>query len=342
MRRILTGPTAALVALAMTYSQAWPSQAWAATANTAVGPDASDDQDDEDIEIVDDEEMEGGDGKTPPPPGATPQGDDLGLDLDEEGDGATDVAPEDAEQEVDSEAKQLADEERDIKVIQRQRMLKKGRFELTPQVGITVNDPYVRHYTVGLDLNYWIKNRMAIGITGTGLIGALTPRYKNIRFQEGLLLTANETLWQASANFTYNAFYGKIAIFNRALLHWEGSLVAGGGALQTRVIPRYDAIHDSFSTITGGGHFGIVGRFYVPKLDWLSVNFGTRAWVYPDKLEPINRGPGDASSSAGDDPALADPALAKDAASTEIAFNVTFFLGISFFFPTSFKYSTGR
>ena len=82
-------------------------------------------------------------------------------------------------QEADSEEKQIKAEIGQIRVVQRQRMLKKKRFELQPQFGISVNDPYVRHYSIGLDVNYWFHNRMAVGLTGTGLVGARTPRYNS-------------------------------------------------------------------------------------------------------------------------------------------------------------------
>ena len=137
----------------------------------------------------------------------------------------------------DSENQQLKADKAFITVVQRQRFLKKKRFELSPQAGITVNDPFVRHYAFGAELNYWITNRFAVGITGTGFLGNKTSRYNNIRFQEGVLLTANRMLWQASVNVTYNPFYGKIAMFNRALLHWESFVNVGGGAIQTKVIP---------------------------------------------------------------------------------------------------------
>lgn len=339
MRRIVSGPLAALVVLATV-----PLPAAAAT-RVVQEPDPAEEEED-DLVIVDDE-MEGG-GEEPAPEGETPEEDGGGEEIDLFGDD-TSTEPTDeggparpGEQDKDSEEKQIQAEKGLITVIQRQRMLKKGRFELQPQVGITVNDPYVRHYTLGLDFNYWFHNRMAIGLTGTGLIGARTPRYDNIRFQEGLLLTANQSLWQASLNFTYNPFYGKIAIFNRALLHWEGSAMIGAGATQTRVIPRYQSLHEPFSTVTGGGHVTLMGRFYGPKLDWLSVDFGVRTWIYADKYEPINRGPDDDATGLGDDPTLDDPSAAKDASSFEAAFNVTFFLGVSFFFPTSFDYKTPR
>jgi outer membrane beta-barrel protein len=328
---------------------AFPAPAWAAAFGPAAPPAGGTPPAGEDDVVVVEDEMEGGAGETPPagekPAGETPPAGDTDIDL--FGDEGTKGQPvpegEVGKQDKDSEAKQIKAEQGLISVVQRQRMLKRKRFELQPQFGITINDPYVRHYTIGVDLNYWLTNRMAIGLTGTGFIGAKTPRYDNIRFQEGLLLTANQILWQASVNYSYNFIYGKIAIFNRALLHWEGSLSVGGGAMQTRVIPRYESIHDPFSTVTGGGQFGINGRFYVPRVNWFSFNFGVRTWIYADKQEPINRGPDDNPATGGsDDPELNDPDNAKAAAEFDVGFNVVFYLGVSFFFPTRFEYTTPR
>jgi outer membrane beta-barrel protein len=333
MRRILSGPLAGLMVLWAT-----PTPALAAMAAAVVDTRGPEPEEDEDVVIVDDE-MEGDEQV----PEAEEPTEDAGDD-DILGDGGPPPVTEDTgKQDKDSEDRQIKAEMGLISVVQRQRMLKRNRFELQPQFGITVNDPYVRHYTLGLDLNYWFHNRMAIGLFGTGFIGAKTPRYDNIRFQEGLLLTANQTLWNAALQFSYNPFYGKIAIFNRWLLHWELAASIGGGALQTRVIPRYESLHDPFTTVTGGGFFGFVGRMYVPRVNWLAVNVGLRTWIYPDKLEPANRGPQTDPLQGGTDIAeLDDPSAAKSAADFQLAFNVSVFLGVSFFFPTSFEYTTPR
>jgi hypothetical protein len=111
--------------------------------------------------------------------------------------------------------------------------------------------------------------------------------------------------------------------------------------LQTRVIPRYEALHDPFTTITGGGQFGLISRFYGRRVDWLSVNAGVRTWIYPDKQEPRNRGP-DTGAGGVDLAELDDPDRAKDAADFKVAFNVVFFLGVSFYVPTKFEYTTPR
>lgn len=354
MRRFIYGPFTGLLVLG-----ALPATALASSSPVSLGTapvvaidatrtvdEPEDDEEDEELVIIDDEEMEGG---GEPSEGGEPGpdvGGDVGGELDilsEDDAGSGDAAIEDdAAPDENSESAQIKAEMGLITVVQRQRMLKKKRFELQPQFGITVNDPYVRHYTLGLQADYWLTNRMALGVVGTGLIGAKTPRYDNIRRQEGLLLTANEVLWQANVNFTYNFMYGKIAIFNRALLHWEAGASIGGGALQSRVIPRYESLHEPFSNITGGGVVGFHSRTYLPRVNWLAFDLGLRYWLFADRLEPGERGPDTTPGTGTDNPSFDDPATAKENTTPQLAHNVTFFLGVSFFFPTSFEYTTPR
>jgi outer membrane beta-barrel protein len=255
-----------------------------------------------------------------------------------------------------TEAEQRKIDEKEITVIQPQAFLnvytdsatqkKKYRVELMPQVGLTINDPYVRHWTAGAEINIWLTNRMAIGLNGTAFFGRRTPQYDRIRFQEGLLLTANRTLWQASVDYLYEPFYGKIALFNRLLLHWESYLQIGGGAIHTQNIPRFQAIHPTpYNHITGQVNVAVGVRYYIQNLNWFSVNLGVRTFGYFDAYEPANRGV-NTMGTAGmeiDDPGLDDPKAAYKAAKAEplgdrLAFNAMFFLGVSFYLPPTFEY----
>jgi outer membrane beta-barrel protein len=301
----------------------------------------------QDVVIMEDE-MEG---EQPAPPTGDGGGPDLGGLLGGEGEegkpDATQAGAGEGEAaaagpaEADSEENQIKTDQGLITVVQRQRMLKRKRFDLQPQFGISINDPYVRHYVLGAELNYWLTNRMAIGLAGHGFIGARTPRYANVRIQEGVLLTANEVLWQASLQYTYNPFYGKIAIFNRALLHWEAYVQVGGGAIQTQVIPRFEALHEPFTNLTGQGNLALGARFYLPApINWISVNAGVRHFMYPDLLEPFERGPTAGATVSRDD--LDDPDVAKDNAERVLGQTTMAFIGVSFYFPTKFEYSTQR
>jgi outer membrane beta-barrel protein len=246
-------------------------------------------------------------------------------------------------------------DEKEITVIQPQAFLnvyvdsatgkKKRRIELMPQVGLTINDPYIRHWAAGAEVNFWLTNRMAVGINGTAFFGNRTPQYDRIRFQEGLLLTANKTLWQASVDYTYEPFYGKIALFNRLLLHWESYLQIGGGAIHTQNVPRFQAIHPTpYNHITGQVNIAAGVRYYIQNLQWFSVNFGVRTFGFFDALEPQNRG---VNPAGGDNPNLNDPKAAYAAAKEvplgeRLAFNVLFFVGVSFYIPPKFEYSYRR
>ncbi len=342
MRRLVSGPLALLTALTVPILSL-PAPALAAG---SLGPAEPAGDEGEDDMIILDDEMEGetpAEGQ-PAGEGGEPAPELEGL-LDDEDTKAAEADAKKAQGEAgkedpNSEEKQIKTETKLIRVVQRQRMLKKKRVDLQPQVGISVNDPYVRHYSFGAEISYWLTNRMALSVAGAGFVANRTPRYDNVKIQEGLLLTANKVLWRAGLNFQYNPFYGKIAIFNRFLLHWEGYVQIGGGVMQTKIIPRFEALHKPFKTFTGGGQFTIGARVYMPKLDWFSVNFGAQTWIYPDKLEPNNRGPGDMTS--GDDPGLDSASAAKKAAKFSVQFQTILFLGLSFYFPTSFEYTTPR
>ncbi|KIG13187.1 hypothetical protein DB30_00495 [Enhygromyxa salina] len=254
-----------------------------------------------------------------------------------------------------SEEDQRKIDEKEITVIQPQAFLnvyidantgkKKRRIELMPQVGLTINDPFVRHWAAGAEINFWLNNRMALGINGTAFFGSKTAQYDRIRFQEGLLLTANKTLWQASLDYQYEPFYGKIALFNRLLLHWESYLQIGGGAIHTQNLPRFQAVHPTpYNHITGQVNFAVGVRYYIQNLDWFSVNLGVRTFGFFDAYEPQNRGvnPGSGDSPLLDDPAAAYAEAKQAPLGDRLAFNVLFFVGASFYLPPKFDYSYRR
>jgi outer membrane beta-barrel protein len=341
MRRILFGLTALAVC-------AYPLPLLAA-------PPAEPPPEEEEL-VLDEDEMDAAPAEEP---AETGPGDTSFLDEGDEGDTGTEVGATGEGEDVTavslSEEDQRKADEREITVIQPQSFLnvytdantgkKKRRIELMPQVGLTINDPYVRHWAAGAEINYWLTNRVALGINGTAFFGAKTAQYDRIRFQEGLLLTANKSLWQASLDFQYEFLYGKIALFNRLLLHWESYMQIGGGAIHTQNLPRFQAVHPTpFNHITGQANFAIGVRYYIQNLDWFSVNLGVRTFGYFDAYEPQNRGVNPAS---GDDPNLDDPKAAYRAAKQQplgerLAFNVLFFIGASFYLPPKFDYSFRR
>ena len=220
----------------------------------------------------------------------------------------------------------------DIVVVPRKAFLKGGRFEFQPFTGITVNDSLIRHYVLGVDLNYFLTDVFWIGLQGQYFIHQLTNQEELVGSEYNRAPTLNQYLYGGALNFGYVPVYGKFALFNRSILSWEIWASAGVGVTFTKVIPR-DPANDAFAfqntDITP--NVGIGSRFFL--LNWLSVNFALRDYLVPDKFEPIR------------DPAAApitSSAQYKAQAQSELVQNVLFYVGVGLYLPTKFQYKTPR
>jgi outer membrane beta-barrel protein len=220
----------------------------------------------------------------------------------------------------------------DIVVVPRKAFLKGGRFEFQPFAGLSVNDSLIRHYVLGLDLNYFLTDVFWIGLQGQYFIHQLTNQEELVGSEYNRAPTLNQYLYGGALNFGYVPIYGKFALFNRSILSWEIWASAGVGVTFTKVIPR-DPANDAFAfqntDITP--NVGIGSRFFL--LNWLSVNFALRDYLVPDKFEPKSDG-----LSAG----IMNSAQAKARAQSELVQNVLFYVGVGIYLPTKFQYKTPR
>jgi outer membrane beta-barrel protein len=220
----------------------------------------------------------------------------------------------------------------DIVVVPRKAFLKGGRLEFQPFTGISVNDSLIRHYVLGVDLNYFLTDVFWIGLEGQYFIHQLTNQEELVGSEYNRAPTLNQYLYGGALNFGYVPIYGKFALFNRSILSWEIWASAGVGVTFTKVIPR-DPANDAlaFQNTDITPNVGIGSRFFL--LDWLSVNFALRDYLVPDKFEPKPDG-----LSAG----IMTSAQAKARAQSELVQNVLFYVGVGIYLPTKFQYKTPR
>jgi outer membrane beta-barrel protein len=123
--------------------------------------------------------------------------------------------------------------------------------------------------------------------------------------------------------------YGKFAVLDRKIVTWEVAFTAGIGATQSEVIPR-DTRFPGFTNILITPNVGAGMRFFLFK--WLTVSLGVRDYVFIDKFEPTNRELG--MNETADE--------AKENADSALINNVMFQIGVSFWIPPSFEYTTFR
>jgi outer membrane beta-barrel protein len=222
----------------------------------------------------------------------------------------------------------------DILVVPRKRFIKSGRFEFQPFTGVSVNDTLIRHYVFGVDLNYYLTDVLWIGLQGQYFIKQLTNQEELVGLEYNRAPTLNQYLYGGSFNFGYVPLYGKFALFNRSIMHWEMWASAGVGVTITKVIPR-DPANDAlaFQNTDLTPNIGIGSRFFI--FDWLTINFALRDYIVPDKFEPLLDG-----NQAT--PAITTAEQAKANAHSALVNNLMFYVGAGIYLPTKFQYKTPR
>jgi outer membrane beta-barrel protein len=218
----------------------------------------------------------------------------------------------------------------EIYAVQQVYALRNNRVELMPSFGFTLNDPFVSHPNVGVGLNYWITNVLAIGANLNWYQGLESESDLNFHVRRSTRLATRPTEFQygASLNFTYVPVYGKFAMFNKYIFQWDAYIVGGVGIMHTRPVPVVDPEYRSFDYTykLSIGNPGIGLRVFLSK--WLTVFFETRTYPYLEKLENLNV-------------ALGDERKNKDTwldSSSTLVWNVVASVGMTIYFPFRFDY----
>jgi outer membrane beta-barrel protein len=267
-------------------------------------------------------------GDKTPPVDTSPVG---GLDLDLTGLGETE-APE-AKKPVEAAGAPRKSWE-DIVVVPRKAFLKKHRLEIAPFAGITLNDPLIRHYSFGGDLNYYITDVLSIGGEGQYFIKELSERESLVGLQYYLVPTLNKLKYHYALAFGYVPGYGKFGLFNKWIVHWDLAFALGVGRIKTEIIPR--AFGDkSFTNDDWVGHVGLGVRLFV--LDWLTLSLTFRDYMYSDTFEIRDRDSREANGET-----LAQIKSDSQKSQSQFVQNIMMFFSIGLYVPPSFSYRTPR
>jgi outer membrane beta-barrel protein len=264
------------------------------------------------------------------PPGGVDEGEiEMGGDEKPEGSLEADLAaqPDDAVK-IDTTTRAVQPVSwKDIVVVMRKPFLKLHRTDLMPFLATTMNDNMVRHTGAGAQINYYLTDVLAVGVEGQYFAKNFREPFDLVGRQARRLPTVNKYNFSAALNFHYVPVYGKFAVLDKHLIHWETYFTAGVGVTQSEVIPR-DPRFQPFTNLLITPNVGASMRFFLFK--WLTVNVGIRDYVFVDKFEPVGRD--DVMYTTADD--------AKEHAESAFINNVMFQLGVSFWIPPSFDYTT--
>jgi outer membrane beta-barrel protein len=223
------------------------------------------------------------------------------------GDGAGLAAGDDAGDETPASGKTATDEGIDltlqdrIKAVSRKTFLKAGRFELQPNVMMTVNDSFFRSFALSGRLAWHLNDAFALEVGGGYIPPFLVQKLDPIdQLREGLALinADNKPFALADVGLTFSPLYGKVALLGDSIINFDGFLSAGVGATFDN---GKDVVHPTMDV-------GVGARVFLTR--WLVVRGDLRDYVYP-----------------------------QDKADISTLQNLMFVsLGIGFYFPFDFEY----
>jgi outer membrane beta-barrel protein len=218
----------------------------------------------------------------------------------------------------------------EIYAVQQIYALRKNRLEILPSFGFTLNDPYVSHPNIGVGLNFWVTNVLAIGANLNWYQGLDSESDLNFHVRRSTRLAIRPTEFQfgASLNFTYVPFYGKFAMFRRYIFQWDAYVLGGVGVMHTRPIPVVDPEYRSFdfSYKVSVGNPGIGFRIFLSK--WFTIFLELRDYIYLEKLENLRVALG---------PERRQESKWLDSSSTVVN-NVVASVGFTIYIPFTFEY----
>lgn len=226
---------------------------------------------------------------------------------------------------METEAKKPLDET--ILAVQQRFIIKKRRFEFQPFWGQTLNDQFVSHPGLGLGINYYITEVLAIGLNGEYFqpFNVDSDFNAQVRRAARVGVPLSEYQWSGALNFTYVPANGKFAGFGNFIFHYDAYIVGGIGAVSTRPIPVIDPDYRTFDWgIKPSFNAGIGLKIFFNR--WFAAVLEVRDYIFIDKLENLEI---DDANPADDSQWLGKSTLTN---------NVQAQLGLSIFVPFSFDY----
>lgn len=231
----------------------------------------------------------------------------------------------------------------EIYAVQQIYALRINRVEVAPSLGFTVNDPFVSHPSIGLALNYWWTNVLAIGVNANWYQGFESESDVGFhtRRSSRLAIPISEYQLGANLNFTYVPVYGKFNMFNEYIFQWDAYIVGGVGFMRTRPVPVFDPEVRNFDfEFNIAFNLGVGIRIFVTR--WLSIFGELRDYaflenqenpvVFPERSQEL-RAMGLSDRRDEDTWQESSPSLNN---------NVTAHVGLTIFFPFEFDYEMPR
>lgn len=222
--------------------------------------------------------------------------------------------------------------------VRRKVLYRSSRFELSPGIGVTTGDSYLRNAVVGLNASYYLTNAIGIGLSGgysplhpETQLGSNVKATLDQNNQQTLeRLTYSYLQWFAGFELKYVPIFGKFSLMNETSLNYDLHLLAGAALMGIEACSASDPdqacaatgetseMDDSLAQLRPAGTIGAGFRIFLG--DAYALNLQIRDHLYQRaqvSTDENNNGASDAEFSS----------------------NVYLSLGFSMFFPQTVSVS---
>ena len=169
-----------------------------------------------------------------------------------------------------------------VKSVQRKVYLKKGRFELTPLVSVSVADPYYSKLGASVHGAYYLADTLSVALRLSAMQVIPSDDVRTAKRTFGARIFYSVPQWSAMADVEWSPLYGKVAFLN-SILHFDGYLIAGLGGVKTET-----SALPGRAFLNVGADLG-AGMRFVAK-DFLAVNVALINTSYVDQPLGTSKG----------------------------------------------------
>ncbi len=193
---------------------------------------------------------------------------------------------------LDTELEQFWSADRDVRVIENRLFEREGRFGAGLYTGLLSSDPFFYYFPVGVRATYHFSNSLGVEVGGAFMDAPFLTHNTELTdfLQESRRESFNSAtdtmdryLWRANAVAVWSPFYGKLAILQRKLAHFDLNVAGGLGMVQVER-PGLDTAGqpslsgEAFNHITMEVVTGVGAHFYIT--DSLLVRLDGRGYLY--------------------------------------------------------------
>ncbi len=179
---------------------------------------------------------------------------------------------------------------------------KAGRFELTPTLNLSVNDPFYAKTFGGLKLDYHITESWSVGVTGAAGAASPTGSASICTANQGCSKPTDEQLYQvpghirsmAGAEVAWAPVYGKLNILAEIPVHFDLSVLAGADWISYDEVlskpaadkPPAGAGQTPSRVSSIGGHVGLGMRLFLSRL--MALRLEVKDYLYSAEIGNLN------------------------------------------------------